>query len=69
VHHVKANGERAPKVFKGWSLQLGAHEQRKLTRRHALRPVTTRRYYPGRHEVDVRVNGQVLARAFFELGL
>jgi 3-methyladenine DNA glycosylase AlkC len=68
VHHVKANGERTPKVFKGWSLQLGAHEQRTLTRRHSLRAVTTRRYYPGRHEVDVRVNGQVLARAFFQLG-
>ena len=27
VHHVKASGETTPKVFKGWTLQLGAHEQ------------------------------------------
>ena len=69
VHHVKANGERTPKVFKGWSLQLGAHEQRILHKRHSMRAVTTRRYHAGRHEVDVRVNGQVLARAFFDLSL
>ncbi|MBX3643206.1 MAG: DNA alkylation repair protein [Rubrivivax sp.] len=69
VHHVKANGERTPKVFKGWSLQLGAHEQRILHKRHSMRAVTTRRYHAGRHEVDVRVNGQVLASAFFDLSL
>ncbi len=69
VHHVKASGERTPKVFKGWSLQLGAHEQLTLHKRHSMRAVTTRRYYPGRHELDLRINGQVSARAFFDLSL
>ena len=69
VHHVKASGERTPKVFKGWSLQLGAHEQLTLHKRHSMRAVTTRRYYPGRHELDLRINGQVSACAFFELSL
>jgi len=32
-----------------------------------MRSVTTRRYYPGRHEIDLRINGEVRARAFFEL--
>jgi hypothetical protein len=67
VHHVKASGETTPKVFKGWTLQLGAHEQLNLHKRHSMRVVTTRRYHPGRHEVDLRINGQVLARAFFQL--
>ena len=69
VHHVKASGERTPKVFKGWSLQLGAHEQLTLHKRHSMRAVTTRRYYPGRHELDLRINGQVSASAFFDLSL
>jgi 3-methyladenine DNA glycosylase AlkC len=69
VHHVKASGERTPKVFKGWSLTLGAHQRLTLHKRHSMRAVTTRRYYPGRHELDLRVNGQVAARAFFELSL
>lgn len=67
VHHVKANGERTPKVFKGWTLQLGAHEHLTLHKRHSMRAVTTRRYHPGRHELDLRINGLIVARAFFQL--
>jgi 3-methyladenine DNA glycosylase AlkC len=69
VHHVKASGETTPKVFKGWTLQLGAQQHLTLSKRHSMRAVTTRRYHPGRHEVDLRINGQVLARAFFQLSL
>jgi 3-methyladenine DNA glycosylase AlkC len=67
VHHVKANGKRTPKVFKGWTLQLAAHEQLTLIKGHSMRPVTTRRYHPGQHEVDLRINGVIVARAFFQL--
>jgi 3-methyladenine DNA glycosylase AlkC len=69
VHHVKASGATSPKVFKGWTLQLGAHERRTLVKRHSMRALTTRRYHPGRHDVDLRINGQVVARAAFELTL
>jgi hypothetical protein len=67
VHHMGASGPRPPKVFKGWALTLQPGEHRPLVKRHSLRPVTTRRLYPGAHTVDVRVNGQVLAQAGFEL--
>jgi hypothetical protein len=67
VHHVKANGSTSPKVFKGWQIELAAREQRVLVKAHSLRPVTTRRYYPGRHAVELQVNGVVLARAEFKL--
>jgi hypothetical protein len=67
VHHVKASGATTPKVFKGWSLQLAAHEHCTLHKQHSMRAVTTRRYHPGRHEVDLRINGKVLARAVFQL--
>jgi hypothetical protein len=48
VHHVKAGGHPAPKVFKGWVIELpapGAHRQ--LVKRHAIKVITTRRYHPG----------------------
>ncbi|MBI5256748.1 MAG: DNA alkylation repair protein [Burkholderiales bacterium] len=67
VHHVKANGQRTPKVFKGWTLELGPREARTLERGHSFRPVTTRRYHPGEHRVDLRINGQVLAASDFWL--
>jgi 3-methyladenine DNA glycosylase AlkC len=67
VHHVKANGERSAKVFKGWSLTLAPEAQTALSKKHSMRAVTTRRYYPGRHAVDVQINGQVVATATFDL--
>lgn len=67
VHHVKANGSMSPKVFKGWSLTLAPGEIRTLVKQHAVRPITTRVYYPGAHRVDLQVNGAVVASAVFEL--
>ncbi len=69
VHHVKASGETSAKVFKGWVLALAAHEERLLTKRHSMRPITTRRYHAGRHAVDLRINGAVVASAVFDLRL
>ncbi|MBT9554230.1 MAG: DNA alkylation repair protein [Hydrogenophaga sp.] len=67
VHHVRANGGTSPKVFKGWKLELAAHGEQALGKRHNLRPVTTRTLYPGRHRIEVQVNGLVCAGADFEL--
>lgn len=67
VHHVKANGGSSPKVFKGWKLTLTAGEARALQKAHSLREVTTRRLYPGRHRVELLVNGVAVADAAFEL--
>ena len=67
VHHVKANGERRPKVFKGWTIELAAGESRTLVKRHSMREVTTRRYHAGRHALDLRINGDVVAEAEFDL--
>ncbi|MBI5270158.1 MAG: DNA alkylation repair protein [Burkholderiales bacterium] len=67
VAHAGARAARAPKVFKGWTLTLAPGEARALTRRHSLRPITTRRYHPGAHPVSLRINGQVVAEGGFEL--
>jgi 3-methyladenine DNA glycosylase AlkC len=67
VHHQKKNGETTPKVFKWKTLTLKPGDTVRLERRHALKAITTRVYYPGRHRVDLTVNGQVLAGGDFEL--
>lgn len=38
-----------------------------LAKRHSLRPVTTRRYHPGRHPLTVQVNGRDVAQGEFTL--
>lgn len=67
VHHRKANGTTSPKVFKWKTPSLAAGEELNLERRHPMRPVTTRVYYPGLHHVEVLINGKAVARADFEL--
>ena len=67
VHHLGARGELRPKVFKWTTVNLAPGQSIALSRRHSLKPVTTRRYYPGGHEVDLRVNGRVLGKAVFDL--
>ncbi|MBK8160156.1 MAG: DNA alkylation repair protein [Rhodospirillaceae bacterium] len=67
VHHLGARGEAQPKVFKWSTLTLAPGATVALSRRHSLKPVTTRRYYPGSHFIDLRINGRVLAKQGFEL--
>lgn len=67
VHHVRANGGRTPKVFKLTQRTLAPGSRETLTRAHSFRPITTRRYYPGEHLIEIQVNGTVLADAVFRL--
>jgi 3-methyladenine DNA glycosylase AlkC len=69
VHHVRANGSTGAKVFKGWSLTLAPGEKRTLEKAHSMRAVTARRYHPGQHAIDLRINGQTVARTAFSLAL
>jgi 3-methyladenine DNA glycosylase AlkC len=69
VHHVKADGSLTPKVFKGWNLTLAPRAEVLLNKRHPVKPITTRRYHAGRHELSVQVNGRELARTHFHLSL
>lgn len=67
VHFVKANGTRAPKVFKGSKLTLRPGEVATFTRRHPVRPITTRKYYGGLQALSLRINGTDFGWAEFEL--
>lgn len=67
VHHRKANGALAPKVFKWKQISLHPDQTVALTRRHPIRPITTRKYYSGAHAVSLRINGRDYGNAGFEL--
>lgn len=67
IHHRKKNGGTTAKVFKWRTLALKPRQTLRLERRHPIRPITTRVYYPGRHRVEVLINGKVCAGAEFEL--
>ena len=69
VHHVKAHGGTSPKVFKGWQIHLPPGAEVTLSKRHSMRPVTTRRYHAGCHGIAVQINGRVAAESSFVLSL
>ena len=69
VHHPRANGSTSAKVFKGWRLKLPAGGTVQLNKRHAIKPITTRRYHAGWHAVQVQINGRVAADDGFLLRL
>jgi 3-methyladenine DNA glycosylase AlkC len=58
VHYAKANGSRAPKVFKLATKTLAPGQSVTLSRRHSFRPMTTRRHHPGVHALELQVNGR-----------
>jgi 3-methyladenine DNA glycosylase AlkC len=67
IHHVKANGTLAPKVFKWKTLDLPAGGRQSIDKDHAICAITTRVYYPGTHRIEILVNGTVSASGGFEL--
>ncbi|MXN64775.1 DNA alkylation repair protein [Stappia sp. GBMRC 2046] len=67
IHHRKANGGTSPKVFKWRAVTLEGGGSIKLSKRHAIREITTRKYYAGGHAIDIQVNGAVLATRPFTL--
>jgi len=67
VHHMRANGETTPKVFKWKIVRLNAEASLTAAKRHVIKPITTRRYYPGLHRVEAIINGKCVASADFEL--
>ena len=67
VHFRKANGRLTDKVFKWKQVTLHSGEFLAAKRSHAIRPITTRRYYNGQHALSLRINGQDFGFTEFDL--
>jgi 3-methyladenine DNA glycosylase AlkC len=67
VHLVRAKGKTTPKVFKLTKRTIAPGETVRIRKKHSFAPVTTRRYYPGQHAVEVQINGAPFQRRTFWL--
>ena len=67
VHFVKADGGAAPKVFKLKRLTLAPSAEAAIATSVSLAMHTTRTPRPGRHTVDVIVNGRPLPLGAFHV--
>lgn len=67
VHFVKANGKSSPKVFKVARRTLAQRERVSLSGRIRTAAMSTRTHYPGKHDLEVQVNGHRFAAGSFQL--
>jgi 3-methyladenine DNA glycosylase AlkC len=69
VHFVKARGTTAPKVFKLRALTLAPGERVLLRKRISLAQHTTRTHHPGRHALELLLNGRPHPAGAFDVRL
>ena len=67
IHFNKSNNTLSPKVFKLTSFTLLGKESKSISKAFSFKPITTRKYYPGPHMLEIMVNGKVKASKKFEL--
>jgi 3-methyladenine DNA glycosylase AlkC len=69
IHHQKSKGKTSPKVFKLKVINLKPNETLHLIKNHSLKAVTTRKFYPGQHKIEIQINGKVYASATWNLNI
>ena len=67
LHYVKANGGQSAKVFKLAEKVIAPGAVMRLSTKHSFKDRTTRTHHPGRHALELVINGMVFGRADFEL--
>ena len=67
IHFIKANGKSSAKVFKLKAVTLAPRETMIMQKKISLAEMTTRKHYPGQHEVEVILNGEAMRLGSFEL--
>ena len=66
IGFVKQNGRQARKVFH-ISESISDMSFKKVMRAHSFKKISTRKYYPGKHDIALIINGIELATAEFNL--
>jgi 3-methyladenine DNA glycosylase AlkC len=67
VHYLKQNGALSKKVFKISEKIYAPGEQVKIHRKQSFRLITTRVFYPGKHQLSIIINGAEYPAKAFEL--
>lgn len=58
MYFLRQNGTHSKKVFKISERLPAGGEVVDVKRKYSFRPITTRRYYPGKHRISVIINGK-----------
>jgi hypothetical protein len=66
IYFVKSRGKISKKIFK-ISEKLYDPGLRPVRKSHSLADRSTRKHYPGRHKLEIILNGEAKAQAWFYL--
>ncbi|MBI9070948.1 MAG: DNA alkylation repair protein [Melioribacteraceae bacterium] len=69
IHFMKQNGRMSGKVFKLKNFDLNAETNKILLKKHRIKNISTRKYYSGKHKLDLMINGKVYKEIEFELNV
>lgn len=67
IHYTLSKEKTGEKVFKYKKLQINPNEKLKLKLRHSFKQITTRKYYNGKHRIEILVNGKSKKEISFNL--
>jgi len=67
LYFIKKNGQLSKKVFKISERLLAANELHQVQRKQSFKPISTRIYYPGIHQVSIILNGKEFIAKYFKL--
>ncbi|MFZ4404002.1 MAG: DNA alkylation repair protein [Pseudobdellovibrionaceae bacterium] len=67
IYFKKANGALNPKVFKLKKGFLPPQARINFAKKYSFKPITTRKYHGGEHQIAIQVNGHEIKRLRFDL--
>ncbi|MHA4807291.1 hypothetical protein ACX0G9_04270 [Flavitalea flava] len=67
VHYYKSSGELSAKVFKLKEVSLLPGQEIQISKKQLFKDLTTRKHYPGKHKLEIMVNGKVMGSKTFTL--
>ena len=67
TYFIKANGKQAPKVFKAAKKTLAPDQSITIKKRHSFQQRSSRVHYPGKHSLEVQINGKGYTKVDFVL--
>jgi len=67
IFYCKKSGESSPKVFKLKEIELKPGSTVTISKKQSFKDFSTRKHYPGKHAIEIMVNGKVMGRKEFSL--
>jgi len=67
IDFLKANGKQNRKVFMISERELKPKESIQMSKKHKIKPISTRKYYEGDHGLALIINGIEQSKAIFQL--